>query len=155
MLRVSPPGGGSLRWARKECVVADEVPAAGSPVRRRFGRRRANVAGGRQHSHRVLVTAEEEARLAQLAAAGRVTVPRLLVEAALAGSGQTATVRRDAIAELFAVHRLLAAVSNNVNQIARHANASGEFPADAVVVLGTVRRLAGRLDAAIDGLAAR
>ncbi len=43
---------------------------------------------GRQHSHRVLVTAEEEARLVRLAAAGRVTVPRLLVEPALAGWGR-------------------------------------------------------------------
>lgn len=158
-----PPVGSSLRWAEGRDVVADEtdVPsppavtaaaAEAPPVRRRFGRRRANAPGGRQHSHRVLVTPEEEARLARLAAAGRVTVPRLLVEAALAGSGESATVRRDAIAELFAVHRLLAAVSNNVNQIARHANASGELSADAAAALAAVRRVAGRIDGVMDRL---
>lgn len=119
---------------------------------RRFGRRRrANVAGGRQHSHRVLVTPEEEARLIQLAEAQRVTVPRLLIESALA-AGETPTQRRDAMAELFAVRRLLAAVSNNVNQIARHANAGTQFPADARAALAAVRTVVGRIDDAIDGL---
>lgn len=117
-------------------------------------RRRANVAGGRRHSHRVLVTPEEEARLAQLAEAARVTVPRLLVESALSARGETPTQRRDMLAELFAVRRLLAAVSNNVNQIARHANAGEEFPADAAGVLVGVRRVVDRIDEAIDGLSA-
>lgn len=128
----------------------------GGPRRGRFGRRRrANVAGGRQHSHRVLVTPEEEARLIQLAEAARVTVPRLLIESALAvadGGGETPTARRDALVELFAVRRLLAAVSNNVNQIARHAHAGTQFPADARAALTAVRRVVLRIDDAIDGL---
>ncbi len=117
-------------------------------------RRRANEPGGREHSHRVKVSAEEAAVLAQLAAAQGVTVPRLLVESALAGDRATAVQRRDAIIELFAVRRLLAAVSNNVNQVARHANAGEEFPADARVVLGAVRRLVPRISAAAEALAA-
>jgi hypothetical protein len=128
--------------------VSDERPA-----RPRFARRRrANVAGGRRHAHRVLVTPEEEARLVQLAEAQRVTVPRLLVESALREAGETPTQRREAMAELFAVRRLLAAVSNNVNQIARHANAGEEFPADAAGALIGVRRVVVRVDGAIDGL---
>ncbi len=130
--------------------MSDETPG-----RRRFARRRrANVAGGRRHSHRVLVTPEEEARLVQLAEAARVTVPRLLVESALSARGETTTQRRDMVAELFAVRRLLAAVSNNVNQIARHANAGEEFPADAAGALVGVRRVVERIDEAIDGLSA-
>ncbi len=92
--------------------------------------------------------------LAQLAAAQGVTVPRLLVESALAGDRATAAQRRDAIVELFAVRRLLAAVSNNVNQVARHANAGEEFPADASAVLDAVRRLVPRISAAAEALAA-
>jgi hypothetical protein len=115
--------------------------------------RRSNVAGGRQHSHRVKVTPEEEALLVQLAQAQRVSVPRLLVESALAAKGETATQRREAMVELFAVHRLLAAISNNVNQIARHANAGEEFPADAAAVLVAVRRVAERVNDALEGLA--
>lgn len=126
-----------------------------TPTRRRFARRRrANVAGGRKHSHRVLVTPEEEARLVQRAEEQRVTVPRLLVESALSPQGETPTQRRDMLAELFAIRRLLAAVSNNVNQIARRANADEEFPADAAGALVGVRRVVDRIDEAIDGLSA-
>jgi hypothetical protein len=144
--------------------VADETPAtpvataaaASAPARRLGRRRRANVAGGRRHSHRVLVTPEEEARLVQLAEAQRVTVPRLLIESALAlqaGGAETPTQRRDAMVELLAMRRLLAAVSNNVNQIARHANAGAEFPADAAGALHGVRRAVARIDATLDELA--
>lgn len=56
------------------------------------------------------------------------------------------------MAELFALHRLLAAISNNVNQIARHANATGEVEPATVSTLAKVREVAERIDAAIDGL---
>ncbi len=137
--------------------MSDETPEpapGAAPSRRVFARRRrGNVAGGRQHSHRVKVTPEEEALLVQLAEAQRVSVPRLLVESALAAKGETSTQRREAMVELLAVRRLLAAVSNNVNQIARHANASGEFPVDAAGVLHGVRRVAQRIDTTLDELA--
>lgn len=147
----SPAGGG--RCAGQEVVVVAEGAAEKAGSARRFGRRRrANVAGGRQHSHRVLVTPEEEARLVQLAEAQRVSVPRLLVEAALSATGETPTARAAAIAELFGVRRLLAAVSNNVNQLARHANSGPEFPVEAAGVLIGVRRVVSRIDAVIDDL---
>ena len=116
-------------------------------------RRRANVEGGRQHHHKVMVTPEEEAVLVGLAAAQRVTIPRLLVESALAsGTSETSTQRRRAMAELFALHRLLAAISNNVNQIARVANATGAVSAGTAATVGKVREVAERVDAAIEGL---
>ena len=91
--------------------------------------------------------------LVQLALAQRVTVPRLLVEAAMSRSGESTTERRAVIAELLAVRRLLAAVSNNVNQLARHANSGDEFPEEAAATLQAVRRLVPRIDAAADALA--
>lgn len=116
-------------------------------------RRRANVAGGRQHHHKVKVTPEEEAQLLLLAEAQRVTIPRLLVEAALASApGETTTERRDAITELFRLHRLLAAISNNVNQIARATNVTGDVHEELVATLRAARRTAERIDTAIDGL---
>lgn len=125
-----------------------------TPGRPLFGRRRrANVEGGRQHQHKVKVSPEEEAVLARLAAEQQVTIPRLLVESALASeSSETPTQRKQAIAELFALHRLLAAVSNNVNQIARATNATGEAQAETSVTLTRVREVAVRIDEAIDGL---
>lgn len=91
----------------------------------------------------------------QLALAQRVTVPRLLVESALSSQGETPTARREAMVELFAVRRLLAAVSNNVNQLARQANAGDGFPAEAAAVLPVIRRVVLRIDATLDGLASR
>lgn len=130
---------------------------AESGKRRVFGRR-ANVAGGRQHFHKVGVSPEEEGVLLRMAKAQKVSVPRLLVESAMAvdqGAEETPTERRQAIAELFALHRLLATISNNVNQIARATNASGEVQEDMALTLDLVRRTAGRIDTAVDGLALR
>ena len=129
--------------------MGDEAPKGRLFARRR----RANVAGGRQHRHEVKVSPEEEGMLLRLAEAQHVTIPRLLVESALASAtSETPTERRNAMAELFALHRLLAAVSNNVNQMARATNATGEVQAEMSATLDAVRRTAVRIDDAIDGL---
>lgn len=129
--------------------MSEEAPRARLLTRRR----RANVAGGRRHEHKVRVSADEEARLVVLAEAQHVSVPRLLVESALAVTpGETVTDRRDAMAELFALHRLLAGIANNVNQLARAANSTAEVPAETGAVLARVRVVADRIDTAIDGL---
>lgn len=123
-----------------------------TPAGRLFARRRrANVEGGRQHFHKVKVSPEEEALLLQLAQKQGVTIPRLLVESALSsGAPETPTERKQAIAELFAVHTLLARVSNNVNQLARHANSGDEFPAEAAATLAYVKKLAFRISDTVD-----
>ena len=129
--------------------MTDVEPATRGTVGRR---RRARVAGGRQGSHRVKVSAEEEATLQKLAAEQGVDVVELLVESALAGDRETASMRREAMTELFQVRKLLASISNNVNQLARHANAGPQFPADAAATLQAVRRIGLRVEATIDGL---
>lgn len=116
--------------------------------------RRANAAGGRHHRHVVKVTPAEEALLLQLASAQGVTVPRLLVEAALSASaGATPTERRNAIAELFRIYRLLGTIANNVNQMARATNATGQVHPELTETMRAVRRVADRVEGAIDGLA--
>lgn len=126
-----------------------------TPKAREFTRqRRANVEGGRRRFHKVGVSAEEEGALTRLAKAQRVTIPRLMVEAALSSEkSETPTERKQAMAEMFTVHRLLAAISNNVNQIAKATNSTGELQAETSATLDAVRRVAMRLDDAIDGLA--
>ncbi|BDZ44022.1 hypothetical protein GCM10025865_33640 (plasmid) [Paraoerskovia sediminicola] len=94
--------------------------------------------------------------LVRIAAEQHVTVARLLVESALSADWrETPTERRQALAELFAIHRLLAAVSNNVNQIAKATNATGEVHAELRGALVAVRRTAVRVDEAMDGLSLR
>jgi hypothetical protein len=75
----------------------------------------------------VLLTAGEQAQLHARAAELGVSVPRLLVESALS-EVETPAERRAWIAELFELRRLLATVANNVNQLARTANTTGELP---------------------------
>lgn len=125
----------------------DPVGRAGAELRRS---RRENVPGGRQHRHVVKVTPEEEAVLLRLASEQGITVPRLLVEAATAGGGESATQRRQLLAELFALHRLLGSMANNVNQIAKATNATLETQPDTAAALRGALRVMDRIDDAID-----
>ena len=147
---VIPARGGVAALGREGQVIlmSDEAPED----RRVARKRRANVAGGRQHRHEVKVSPEEEGALLLRAKAQRVTIPRLLVESALSAAGETPTERRQAMVELFGLHRLLAAISNNVNQIAKATNATGELQPETVTTLAKVREVAERIDEAIDGL---
>ena len=139
--RCAGPGSGGV-------TVEQETQDSGSGRRRR-----ANYSGGRAHRHEVKVSPEEEALLLRAALAQGVTVPRLLVESALtAERGESATERKQLTAELFKAIRLLAAVSNNVNQLARHANATGEIAAETKTTLAAVRRVAARVEETIEGL---
>lgn len=132
---------------------------SGSVVRRTVlgRRRRANVPGGaREYAHKVKVTAEEEAVLTRLAAQAGVSVPRLLVEAATAPApGVSATERREAIVELFTVSRVLAGVATNLNQLAKQANATGDFPGQAAAVRERIRELVPRISRAVEDLSDR
>lgn len=116
------------------------------------GRRR-RIPGGRPGRHNVRTSPEEEGSLQRLARAADMSVPRYLVESGLAvETGETVTERRIAIVKLFELHRLLAAVSNNVNQIAKATNATGQRQAETDATLAAVRRVAERIDAAVDEL---
>lgn len=121
-----------------------------SPRARRLGKaRRDNVAGGRKKRIEIEVTDHEKAALTVRAVQLNVTVPRLLVESALSEPGETAVDRRNVAVELLGVRTLLGAVSNNINQIARHANATSEFPDDAEAAVAAARRLMLRIDEAV------
>lgn len=144
------PVSGSLRWAVEG--LGECVPEGNEPFSRIAKRRRANSPAGTKKRRDVWVTAEEEAVLVARAAREKVTVPNLLLTAALSEGLESPTERRAAMAELMAIHTLLARVSNNVNQIARHANAGDEFPQDAKAALAYVREVAMRIDRTIEGL---
>lgn len=115
-------------------------------------RRQANVAGGRGHSFKVKTSAEQAQVLISRAVVAGVSVPRLLVEAALAGpGGRTSTQRHEVMAELFAVHRKLSGIAVNINQVAKATNATREAPESAgwVAALEAVREVAARVDEAV------
>lgn len=115
-------------------------------------RRRANAPKGSKKRKEYWVTVEEEAALLARAELEKVTVPNLLVSSALSDGTDSPTERRAIMAELMSLHLLLARSSNNINQIARQANATGEYPAEAREALKHIRSVAARIDDAIDGL---
>ncbi|WP_427008547.1 plasmid mobilization relaxosome protein MobC [Pseudarthrobacter sp. H2] len=118
-------------------------------------RRRANVAGGRVHRHEVKVSPEEEAQLLALAEKHRVTIPRLLIEAALSEGTENPSERRDQFMQLSTLQRLVGTVANNINQIARHANATGEVPAEAAASIAHARAVIIRIDRQLANMAGR
>ncbi|MEX0153810.1 MobC family plasmid mobilization relaxosome protein [Microbacterium sp. LMI1-1-1.1] len=129
--------------------MSDETPTPRPSERRR----RPNVAGGRVARHVVKASPEEEGVLLRLALTQGVTIPRLLVESALAqDAGETASERRATITKLYELHRLLAAISNNVNQIAKATNATHELHPETFATLAAVRKTAMRIDELTDEL---
>lgn len=118
-------------------------------------RRRANVDGGRMHRHEVKVSPEEEAQLLALAEKHRVTIPRLLIEAALSEGTESPSERRDQFMQLSALQRLVGTVANNINQIAKHANATGEVPAQAAASIAHARGVIIRIDRQLADMAGR
>lgn len=126
------------------------------PKAERTQRRQRRAPGGRIARHVVRVTPEQEAQLLALALRYRVSVPKLLVDSALAGgsaaAASNASVRVAIIDELFGVHRLLASISANVNQMAKATNATGEVQDSMEATSAHVRAVADRIDAYIDKL---
>lgn len=94
----------------------------------------------------------ERARLFMLEERTGRSASEILVCGALYAKNSESLAERRAL-ELMAVRRYLAALSNNVNQLARHANATDEFPEEARVSLNRVRAIAERVNDTIDGLA--
>ncbi|WP_237739554.1 plasmid mobilization relaxosome protein MobC [Arthrobacter sp. TB 26] len=116
-------------------------------------RRRANIDGETQYV-RVSMSEQERTRLYVLEEQTGRSPSEILVSAALYAQSSDSLAERRALAtEFMAARRYLAALSNNVNQLAKHANATDEFPEEARVAVGRVRAIADRMNGIIDGLA--
>lgn len=133
-------------------MAGESSNSNGSAGERRRARQ-PRLPGGRRHKHTVRLSDAEQEQVAARAIVAGVSVPRLLVEAALAGDEQTASERRAMVAEFLAVRRLLLAVSNNVNQLAKVANATGEAPPELAATLHAAARVMTRLDSVTARLA--
>jgi Bacterial mobilisation protein (MobC) len=120
--------------------------SAGPDARPKGRVRRGREAAPRRVYQQVTLTEAEREQLRARAAELGVSVPRLMVESALSGV-ETPTDRKQQIAELFELRRLLATVANNVNQLARSANISGQVDAGRRLedTLGEVDELLARM----------
>lgn len=132
--------------------VAEEQGTGRRSDRRLGRRRRANIEGPTQFV-RVSMSEAERARLYVLEERTGRSPSEILVSGALYAEDSESLAERRALAsELMAVRRYLAALSNNVNQLARQANATGEFPEEARTALDRVRVIAERVNATVEGL---
>jgi len=121
--------------------------------RKTLRKRRANVAGGRTVKHELWVSDEEEGVLLARSAAEGMTIPRYVMERALSDEGgETLTERRIRVGELLRTRRLLAADSNNLNQLTRRVNAgesAHDLHAQILHTLHAVDRVIETLDAVL------
>ena len=132
-----------------------DEPSQGKPERfERARRTRATEdAAKRTRSVRVRLSEVEHASIHRMAAARHMAVSAFVAEAALsADSAETMQERKQLIAELYSARRLLAQISNNVNQIARATNATGERQEETTGTLDAARRTARRIEALCDEL---
>lgn len=107
---------------------------------------RDDVPGSRTKKKTYRVSDMEEAALKAKAKLRGISVAYLVVDSALSSGGDSHTDRQAMIQELAQIRTLLARVSSNINQIARHANTTGEFPDDAAAAVDAMRRLMVRID---------
>lgn len=120
-----------------------------------FRRRRKNAPDGPRADRIVLkTTPEENEDLRDRAAQLGKSVQWLLMNAVNAPQAMAAAVpleeRRQAFAELTAHKNYLAAMSNNINQIAAHANAEQFVPPNLEPALAAIVAMQRRLDEAFD-----
>jgi hypothetical protein len=103
--------------------------------------RRRNIEGKTQYV-RVSMSEKERAQLMVLEQQTGLSPSAILVDAAL-GTGDPASlmVRKQELATLLELRRLVATIANNVNQIARHANATGELAAETTATVVEARRI--------------
>ena len=127
---------GALRWAGKRggAVVEQENP------RHVWKSRRKRIEGKTQYV-RVSMSESERAQLMVLEQQTGLSPSALMVEAVF-GSAEPVAVqlRRNQLAELIQMRHQMATIANNVNQIARHANSTGEVLPETAETLREARR---------------
>ena len=114
--------------------------------------RRKRIEGKTQYV-RVSMSESERAALMVLEQQTGLSPSALMVEAVFGSADPVAVqLRRNQLVELLAMRRLMATISNNVNQIARHANSTDEVLPATVETLREARRFGMDVLAKIDEL---
>lgn len=117
-------------------------------------KRQANQAGGRPVRKTLVLTEAENVELTVAAQREGKTVQRFVVEAGVARvRGVDPEQVRETITALFGVQFELSKIGNNVNQLARHANATGEVLHQEITAqLGQLRGALSRVDEVLESV---
>jgi hypothetical protein len=111
--------------------------------------------GGRPRVVFVRLSEREATVLTARATRAGVSVQRFLLESALVGTGQTVTERHALYRTLLAARRTIAGAANNLNQVARVANATGHVPAELGALAAAIERGTAALEASLADLGRR
>lgn len=115
--------------------------------------RQPNVKGGRSVRREVKLTELQDDALLVAANRDGMTVQQFMVEAALADEpGESATQRREYMTQLMQLHGQLAAIGNNLNQLAKTANATGEIGRELTHSLAYLHRAVGAVTEAAESI---
>lgn len=122
-----------------------------------FERKRRSRAGDQSAKRHIpvklMLNDVEHGRIHRMAAERHRAVAAFIVESALSADAvETNEDRKQLIVQLYQAHTLLARISNNVNQIARATNATGEYQKETGAALAAVRKTADRIEALCDEL---
>lgn len=114
--------------------------------------RRKRIEGKTQYV-RVSMSEAERAQLMVLEQQTGLSPSALMVEAVFGSADPVAVqLRRNQLAELIQMRHQMATIANNVNQIARHANSTGEVLPETVETLQKARRFGEEVLAKIEEL---
>ena len=114
--------------------------------------RRKRIEGKTQYV-RVSMSESERAQLMVLEQHTGLSPSALMVEAVFGSADPVAVqLRRNQLAELIQMRQLMATIANNVNQIARHANSTGEVLPETVETMREARRFGEEVLAKIEEL---
>ena len=129
-------------------VVAVVATDSGRPVPSAAtgAERRVRAQGGRNKAIKVRLTDEEYVQIGARAEAAQVSRQRLIVEAVTRPDSMTYTERRALYREVIGARNLVAAIGNNLNQIARVANTTGVVPVEVRAAAEAASRAVARLD---------
>ncbi|MEV7574439.1 plasmid mobilization relaxosome protein MobC [Pseudarthrobacter sp. NPDC089323] len=114
---------------------------------------RAHSEDKREKQYPLRMNQDERDRLDAAALLHGMKLSRYLIEAGLAmGRGSGLAEQRQSVEELMRIRTLLGRTASNINQIAKHANATGEFPDDAAAAVRYAKDLMIRIDAVVRGM---
>ncbi|MEX5237360.1 plasmid mobilization relaxosome protein MobC [Kocuria arenosa] len=114
--------------------------------------RRKRIEGKTQYV-RVSMSESERAALMVLEQQTGLSPSALMVEAVFGSADPVAVqLRRNQLAELIQMRHQMATIANNVNQIARHANSTGEVLPETAETLREARRFGDEVLAKIEEL---
>ncbi len=154
---VGPPGEGRCAGLERGTDVAENdenvgTDVASRPPRRVWSSRRKRIEGKTQYV-RVSMSEMERAKLLKLEAQTGLSPSAILVDAAL-GTGDPASLqlRKQELATLLEIRYLIATAANNINQVARHQNTTGEMASNGRAAVQEARQVMAKIVDVIEEL---